>query len=154
MKKTYSNRYKPDTFFIRQLKELDPRLGCRFREDLDRFVITWEKVWGMPDEVMVVSKPGFRQPDRRELMRLCDGDLHRKDMGQRLDETAAYFKDYRKRQDESAADDFRNLTKDDKQQLKNAFRKAYNTGGKPSAHRRIEPKPRGASFGELQNTGA
>ncbi len=149
MKKPYSNRYKPDAFFMRQLKELDQRLGCRFREDLQRFVITWEKVWGMPDEIMVVCKPRFRQPDRRELMFLCEGDLHRGDMRDRLNKSAAYFEDYRKRQDASVADDFRNMTKDDQVQLKNTFRKVYNTGGKPSTHRRIIPKARGKSVDEL-----
>lgn len=151
MKKTYSNRYKPDAFFMRQLKELDQRLGCRFREDLQRFVITWEKFWGMPDEIMVVSKPHFRQPDLRELMFLCEGDLHRGDMRDRLNKSAAYFEDYRKRQDASVADDFRNMTRDDRAQLRNTFRKVYNTGGKPSTFRRIEPKIKGKSFDELQN---
>ena len=149
--KIYSNRYEPDSFFMEQLKELDPRLGCRFREDLTRFVITWEKVWGPPDEIMIVSKSGFRQPDRRELMRLCGGDLHRKDMRQCLNETAAYFKDYRERQAKSRADDIRNATKDDKSQRKKAYREVFNHPGKPSAHRRIIPKPKGKSLAELQN---
>ena len=131
MKKTYSNRYTPNIFFMKQLKELDARLGCRFREDLQRFVITWEKIWGENDEIMVVSKYYFRQPDRRELLVLCDGDLHRGDMRDRMNKTAAYFEDYRERQDKNVADDFRNLTKDDSIQLQNTFRKTYNTGGKP-----------------------
>ena len=151
MKKTYSNRYTPNIFFMKQLKELDQRLGCRFREDLQRFVITWEKIWGENDEIMVVSKYYFRQPDRRELLVLCDGDLHRGDMRDRMNKTAAYFEDYRERQDKNVADDFRNLTKDDSIQLQNTFRKTYNTGGKPSAHRRIEPKVKGKTFDELKS---
>lgn len=151
MKKTYSNRYTPDAYFMKQLKELDQRLGCRFREDLQRFVITWEKFWGQNDEIMVVSKSHFRQPDRRELLFLCEGDLHRGDMRDRLNKSAAYFEDYRKRQDASVADDIRNATKDDKVQLRNTFRKVYNTGGKPSTFRRIKPKIKGKTFNELQN---
>ena len=149
--KTYSSRVKPDRFFMKQLKELDSRLGCRFREDLERFVITWEKFYGPPDEIMVVSKSHFRQPDRRELIFLSDGDLHRMDMRERLEMTAAYFEDYRKREDENVADDIRNMTKDDKIQLLNTFRKVYNTGGKPSAFRRITPPVKGKTANELDN---
>ena len=151
MKKTYSNRYASNVFFMRQLKEIDQRLGCRFREDLQRFVITWEKFWGPPDEIMVVSKPFFRQPDRRELMFLCEGDLHRGDMRDRFNKTAAYFEDYRQRQDASVADDIRNATNDDKVQLRNTFREVYNMPGKPSTFRRIKPKPKGKTFNKLQN---
>ncbi len=148
--KTYSNRCQPDRFFMKQLKELDPRLGCKFREDLERFVITWERFWGQPDEIMVVSKPHFRQPDRRELLFLCGGDLHRKDMREQLEEGSAYFHAHRKAQDDFAADEHRNATKDDKIQLANAYREVYNTGGKPSAIRRITPPIKGKTVDELR----
>ena len=141
--KAYSNRYRPEKHFMKQLKDLDPRLGCEFREDLERFVITWEKFWGPPDEIMVVSKEHFRRPDRRKLLFLCSGDLHRIDMREQLEKTSAYFDDYRKKQDEFAQDEIRNMTKDDKVQLANAFRRTFNTGGKPSTYRRIEPRPKG-----------
>ena len=151
MKKVYSGRCKPDRFFMKQLKALDNRLGCRFREDLNRFVITWEKIYGPPDEIMVVSKSHFRQPDNRELMFLSDGDLHRTDMRERLEKTAHYFEQYRKKEEEYQADEIRNMTKDDKIQLANAFRKTFNTGGKASAFRRIVPKHKGKSANELEN---
>jgi len=150
-KKTYSKRYTPDTYFMKQLKELDARLGCRFREDLQRFVITWEKIWGQNDEIMIVSKPHFRQPDRRELLFLCEGDLHRGDMRDRLNKTASYFADYRKRQDKNVADDIRGATKDDSIQLRNTFRNVYNMPGKPAEFRRIEPKVKGKTFNELKS---
>lgn len=148
--KAYSGRCKPDRYFMKQLKALDNRLGCQFREDLGRFVITWEKIWGPPDEIMVVSKPHFRQPDMRELMFLCEGDLHRTDMRERLEMSATYFAEYRKKEEEYQADEIRNMTKDDKIQLANAFRQTYNTGGKPSAVRRIVPKHRGRTIEELR----
>ncbi len=148
--KTYSGRVKPDRHFMKQLKAIDNRLGCLFREDLSRFVITWEKIWGPPDEIMVVSKPHFRQPDMRELMFLCEGDLHRTDMRERLEISAAYFADYRERQAASEADEIRNQTKDDKIQLANAFRQVFNTGGKPSAIRRITPPVKGKTLEELR----
>ncbi len=149
--KTYSGRVKPDRFFIKQLKELDPRLGIRFREDLDRFVVTWEKIYGPPDEIMVVSKPYFRQPDRRELMFLCSGDLHRTDMRERLQKTAHYFEKHRSDEEAMQRDEIRNMTKDDKIQLSNAFRKTFNTGSKAPEHRRIVPKHRGKTVDELQS---
>lgn len=149
MGKTYSHRCQPDRYFMKQLKELDNRLGCRFREDLERFVITWEKFWGPPDEIMVVSKPHFRQPDRRELLFLCEGDLNRTDMRERLEISAAYFEDYRKKEEAFQADEIRGMTKDDKIQLSNVYRKTFNTGGKPSAHRRIPPPIKGKTAAEL-----
>jgi hypothetical protein len=135
---------------MKQLKELDSRLGCRFREDLERFVITWEKIYGPPDEIMVVSKPHFRQPDMRELMFLCEGDLRRTDMRERLEMSAAYFAEYRKKEEDFQRDEIRNMTKDDKIQLANAFRETYNTGGKPSAFRRVTPPVKGKTAEELR----
>lgn len=136
---------------MKQLKKLDNRLGCRFREDLHRFVITWEKFWGPPDEIMVVSKPHFRQPDMRELMFLCEGDLHRTDMRERLEKSAAYFADHRKRQAATMNDEIRNMTKDDKIQLAHTYRKVFNVGSKASAFRRIKPPVKGKTVDELQN---
>ena len=150
MGKTYSGRCKPDRFFMKQLKAIDDRLGVRFREDLERFVITWEKIYGPPDEIMVVSKPHFRQPDRRELTFLCSGDLHRSDMRERLQKTAYYFEKHRADEEAYQADEIRNMTKDDKIQLANAFRHTYNTGGKPSAIRRITPPVKGKTIEELR----
>lgn len=150
MGKTYSHRCQPDRFFMKQLKKLDPRLGCRFREDLERFVLTWEKFHGPPDEIMVVSKPYYRQPDRRELLLLSEGDLHRTDMRERLEISAAYFEDYKKKEKAMQADEIRNMTKDDKIQLSNTYRKVFNTGGKPSAHRRIPPPVKGKTEAELR----
>lgn len=151
MEKTYSNRVRPDRFFMKSLKDLDRRLGCRFREDLERFVITWERFYGPPDEIMVVSKPFFRQPDKRELLFLCEGDLHRTDMRERLELSSAYFHEFRKKEEEFQADEIRNMTKDDKIQLADAFRKTYNTGGKPSAFRRVTPPIKGKTADELKN---
>jgi len=151
--KVYSERYAPDAFFMKQLKELDVKLGVRFREDLTRFVITWERPWGLPDEIMVVSKPYFRQPDRRELMTLCGGDLHREGLRAMFQKTSHYFNEYRRKQTANEADDIRNATKDDRRQLQHAYRRATNTGSKPSVFRRITPKPRGKSVDELQNIG-
>jgi hypothetical protein len=150
MGKTYSGRCKPDRYFMKQLKELDNRLGCRFREDLDRFVITYEKIYGPPDEIMVVSKPHFRQPDKRELMFLCEGDLHRTDMRERLEISAAYFAKSKEDEQKMQADEIRNMTKDDKIQLANVYRETFNTGGKPSAIRRITPPVKGKTIEELR----
>lgn len=141
----YSSEYRPDPTFTKRLKELDPRLGCKFRHDLRKFAITFDRVVGPPSEVLIVKSEsgGFRHPDQRELKVLCDGDLHRTDIKTKLDKADNYMRDCREKQDAHVADELRNKTKEDKIQLKNAVRSAFNLGGKPSAFRRIKLKPKG-----------
>jgi len=129
----YSNEYRPDPAFTKRLKELDPRLGCKFRRDLRRFAVTFDRVVGPPNEVLIVKgeRGEFRHPDQRELKVLCDGDLHRTDMKTHLDKAENYMRDYREKEDAHVADEIRNRTKDDKLQLVNAYRKSFNTSGKP-----------------------
>ena len=145
MAERYSNEYRPDQTFMKRLKELDRRLGCKFRHDLNRFAITFDRVVGPPNEILIVKgeQGEFRHPDQRELKVLCDGDLHRTDIKTRLDKADNYMRDYREKEDAHVADEIRNRTKDDSIQLKNAYRKDFNLGGKPSEFRRIDLKPRG-----------
>ena len=133
MEERYSSEYKPDPTFIKRLKELDQRLGCKFRRDLNRFAITFDRAVGPPNEVLIVKgeQGEFRQPDQRELKVLCDGDLHRTDIKTRLDKADNYMRDYREKEDAHVADEIRCRTKDDKLQLVNAYRKSFNTSGKP-----------------------
>ena len=149
----YSKIYLPDRAFMNKLKHLDKRLDCIYRLDLERFVITWEMPAGPPAELFVVRSEtgGFRHPDMREMYMLAEGDMHRTDLRDRLNRTEKYMREYREQQDKFAADEIRSMTKDDKIQLSQAYRSAFNIGTKRSAHRRIMPKTRGRSSNELTN---
>jgi len=147
----YSKIYTPDRAFMNKLKQLDKRLDCIYRLDIERFVITWHMPAGPPSELFVVRAEdgGFRHPDMRELHMLSEGDLHRTGIRSRLEKTEKYMREYREQQEKFEADEIRNQTRDDKIQLSQAYRTAFNIGTKRSAHRRIIPKTKGKSFNEL-----
>lgn len=131
--------YTPDRVFVKNLKQLDPRLGCYFNKDHNHFVVTFQRPVGKPAEILMVETQdgGFRQPDRREIDCLCEGDLHRTDVKARLQKGAAYMEKYREKQDKEIRESIRDATKDDSQQLKSAYAKATNDGKCNSAFRRI-----------------
>ena len=147
----YSKIYTPDRAFMNKLKQLDKRLDCIYRLDIERFVITWHMPAGPPSELFVVRDEtgGFRHPDMRELYMLSEGDLHRTGIRGRLEKTEKYMREYRERQSAMEADEIRNQTRDDRLQLSQAYRKAFNIGHKNSAHRRIDIKPKGKIYNEL-----
>ena len=136
---------------MQKLKQLDKRLDCIYRLDLERFVITWQMPAGPPSELFVVRDEtgGFRHPDMRELYMLSEGDLHRSDLKDRIERTEKYMSEYRERQEAMEADEIKNQTKDDRIQLSQAYRSAFNVGTKKSAHRRIMPKTKGKIYNEL-----
>jgi len=148
----YSKIYTPDRAFMNKLKQLDKRLDCIYRLDIERFVILWHMPAGPPSELFVVRDEtgGFRHPDIRELYMLHQGDLHATGIRSRIERTEKYMREYREKQEAMEADELRNLTKDDKIQLSQAYRSAFNVGTKKSAHRRIMPKTKGKAFNELE----
>lgn len=148
MERQYSKIYTPDRAFMFKLKALDPRLGCVYRHDIERFVITWERPAGPPDEVWLVESEtkGFRQPDDRDIGALCEGDLHRTDIKDRIDKVTHYMRRYRELEARRVSSNLRDATKDGKIQLMRAFNRAFNTGKANSAFRRVTPKPRGEVF--------
>ncbi|MCK4252142.1 hypothetical protein KAX97_11890 [candidate division WOR-3 bacterium] len=139
--------HTPDRVFIKDLKQLDARLGCYFNETHRHFVITHERAVGPPAEIMLVERGdgGFRQPDKREIDVLCEGDLHRTNVKERLQKTVKYMDQFREKEAAHAKDEIRNTTKDDRRQLMNTYAKAFNTGKGNSTFRRIKPK-NGKSF--------
>lgn len=152
MNRKYSTMYLPDRAFREELKRLDERLGCKYRYDIERFVITWDMPVGPCAELLVVrdERGGFRHPDKREIMMLCEGDLHRTDLKDRLNKTEKYMREYRENREKYVKDEIRNQTKDDKIQLMDAYRSVFNVGSKRPTFRRIAPKARGKTYDELQ----
>jgi len=140
--------YKPDRSFLNELKRTDKRLGCRFNGQT--FVITYERPTGGSVPIMSVREEngGFRQPDQLDIMKLKASDLAREDyrekfnrMGKMSEHLTEQEKARRKRKET-----FRDMTKDNKISLKQAFGKAGNISKSNSAFRRISPKSRGKVF--------
>lgn len=143
--------YSPDRTFVKDLKRLDPKLGCYYERNHGHFVVTYDRAVGGPVPVMMVKNDtgGFRQPDKRDIDRLKEGDNHRVDPATRVKIAAAYMERERDLQRKKRRDEIRNMTKDDKLQL--APRMAKLAGGKQnSVFRRVEVKPKGKTVDQLK----
>ena len=122
--------YVPDRNFMKKAKRLDPKLGCFYNADINRFVVTYDRAIGDPASIMVAGDNNgkFRQPDERDISRLHEGDTHRTPLKDRLQRTAKYFEDDKRKQQKRVHEDFRDRAKDDKNQLYKAFSNMANTG--------------------------
>ena len=140
--------YNPDSGFIKELKKLDSNLGCEYNMDTGRFNITFKRATGLAVPIIQVKTEdgGFRYPDRRELNVLGESDLARVSMRDRLNKSTKYMQDYREKKAKEAKDNLRNMTKDGKRQLYNAFSRASGASKGNSTFRRINQKPKGEVF--------
>ena len=134
---------KPDRSFMRELRSLDKRLGCFFNPDDEVFVVTYQRASG--DPVPIAKCAGrqedgsFRQPDMRDIGFVASGDRARVSVQEHLNIVANYMEDYRAKKRASARENIRNLTKDDKIQLKNAAARVAD-GGKHNSDFRVRSK--------------
>jgi len=140
--------YTPDRVFVKDLKKLDPRLGCEFNRNHGHFVVNYKRAHGGSAPIFMVKgdKGEFRQPDKRDMDFLKSGDLNNEDMKTKIQKSALYMERVREKKRKDAKDSFRNATKDDKIQLTNAFGKIAGGGKGNSVFRRIEKKPKGRVF--------
>jgi hypothetical protein len=132
----------PDRGFMKELKAMDRRLNCVFRQEHGHFVITYDRGHGTPVNICMVAGEdgGFKQPDRRDLDFIFSGDLERERPQDRLLKTSQYIDAYNKGLDKKRKDIIREMTKDDKIQLMKAFGQMYNASKCNSTFRRIAPK--------------
>jgi hypothetical protein len=132
----------PDRGFMRELKALDRRLDCKFRNEHGHFVITYDRGHGTPVNICLIADEdgGFKQPDRRDLDFIFSGDMERMTPNECFLKTSKYMEDYKNRQDQKTKDLIRGLTKDDRIQLMKAFADRTNTSKCNSAFRRIDHK--------------
>jgi hypothetical protein len=141
--------YQPESSFLKKLKRLDPKLGCKYEPSHQHFVITYQRPIGDPVNVLLIESAagGFRWPNDRDIEALQRGDLQRVSMKDRLKQVAKHMEDERAKSRRTARDNFRNMTKDDRRQLMPAFARLANAGGKNnSVFRRINLAPRGQVF--------
>lgn len=132
----------PERGFLRDLKNLDKRLGVKFNDS--HFVVTYDRGHGEPVNILRVrgEDGSFRQPDRRDLAIIKGGDLAEgPKMDLRLKEAAYKAELIRQRDKQKAHDNIRDMTKDNKNQLKKAFIQATNLSKGNATFRRIDHKP-------------
>lgn len=135
--------YLPDRTFMKRLKEQDPKLGCHFNGR--HFVITYEVPWGPPATIWVVMGAGpdrgFRQPDQRDLDEIMKSDVNNESPKQRHQRVAQYMSNFELQQRIRTRQNFRDMTKDNKIQLHQAFAKVAGVSKANSTFRRIDVKP-------------
>ena len=132
----------PERGFLRDLKNLDKRLGVKFNDQ--HFVVTYDRGHGEPVNILRVMGEGgsFRQPDKRDLMVIKGGDLAEgPKMDLRLKEAAYKAELIRQRDKRKAHENIRDMTKDSKNQLTKAFIQATNQSKGNATFRRIDHKP-------------
>lgn len=137
-----------DDIFLKRLKRIDKRLGMVWQEGPERWVMVYDK--GDNDLVNMflidTEDHQYRHPDQRDLIRIRAADLVAKDAVARYREAAEYMVNTRKKDRETAKDNIRNMTKDDRIQLMQAFAKLAGSGKGNSAFRRIQAKARGQIY--------
>ena len=140
--------YTPDSNFVKRLKAVDNRLGCKYERTHGHFVINYERACGGAVPIFMVKSEsgGYRQPDQRDMDFLLSGDLTKEDMKTKLQKSAKYMADVREKSKKDASDNIRGATKDGKIQLSNAFSRIAGGGKGNSAFRRVVPKQKGQVF--------
>ena len=128
--------------FLKDLKSLDKRLSTKFNGE--HFVICYDRGYGEPVNILRIQGDGgsFRQPDKRDLAIIKGGDLAEgPKMETRLREAA--YRAERQREDakRKAAENIRNMTKDDKIYLAQKIGQLTNQSKSNAAFRRIDHKP-------------
>ena len=114
-----------DRSFMKDLKNMDPRLGIKFNDK--HFVVTYDRGHGQPVNIYRVKADdgGYRQPDKRDLLVLKAGDLAEGDSAEvRLRKSAYASELIRREEDRKIHEEIRGMTRDGKIQLTNAFKKA------------------------------
>jgi hypothetical protein len=109
--------------FLKDLKNMDPRLGVKFNGK--HFVLTYKRPVGNPVNIYRVKAEdgSFRQPDKRDLMVLKAGDLAEGDsMDVRLKKSAYASELIRQNEERRVHEEIRAMTLDGRRQLVNAFK--------------------------------
>lgn len=145
----------PDRAFMKDLKQFDSRLDVVFDRMAERFIIRRDRGFGKPWGVLLVETEDgqFRQPDQRDIKRLYAGDLWRHGgVDARVRRGEQYTEDYNNKVTKDAEDDIRALSRENKIQLSNVYRKASNQGSKAPEFRRIEDirKPGAKTLKEIK----
>ena len=136
---------RPDRSFMRDLKNMDRRLGCKFNGQ--NFVITYDRGYGEPVNVLLIKRDdgGFRQPTGRDLELLRQGDLASgESMDTRLRKLAYASYEIRETLKRKHRENIRNMTKDDKNYMMNKIGRLTGQGTPRPAYRQVPYKSKNA----------
>lgn len=147
--------YTAPKSFLNRLHSTDKRLGCRYEQDLERFLITYQRPFGDPIPLLIVEteEKHFRFPAECDIEVLNQWDMENMRLKDRLAMVTSYMEKYREKQRQRCKDDIRHMTRDSKIQLTNAFGKLVS-GKNNSAFRRVSPQrrlPDSASYRVIDN---
>jgi hypothetical protein len=131
----------PDRAFVKTLKEYDNKLDIVFDRMAERFIIRRQRAFGQPWGVLLVETDDaqFRQPDGRDMRKLYEADLWKNGgVDARIRRGEQTMWDYEEKLERDTREHFRAVSRDNKIQLKNTYRKATNMGSKAPELRKIE----------------
>jgi hypothetical protein len=136
---------RADRSFMKDLRLIDKRLGCKFNGQ--NFVVTYDRGHGEPVNILRVKNEdgSFRQPDRRDLETLRQGDLASgESMDTRLRKLAYASYEIRETLKRKHRENIRNMTKDDKNYMMNKIGRLTGQGKPRPAYRQVAYKPKNA----------
>jgi hypothetical protein len=136
---------RPDRSFMRDLKNMDRRLGCKFNGQ--NLVITYDRGYGEPVNVLLIKRDdgGFRHGTSRDLEVLRGGDLASgESMDLRLKKLAYASYEIRETLKRKHRENIRNMTKDDKNYMMNKIGRLTGQGKPRPAYRQVAYKPKNA----------
>ena len=137
-----------DDLFLKRLKRIDKRLDIHWSDLPERWLMVYDKGGNnFVNMFLIETEDGqYRNPDKRDLVRIRVADLATKSVEQRLRESAEYMAEVRLKDRKDAKDNIRYATLDNKIQLMQAFSKAAGYSKGNSAFRRIQAKARGEIY--------
>lgn len=140
--------YSPSRYFMKQLKDLDPKLGCFYNQNIEKFIITFQRATGEPVPIMQVKAEdeGFRFPDNRDILMLKEADCTRVSMHDRLNIASKYMEDYRNKKRAESKENLRLMTIDDRKQLRKAVGRLHSPKYDSSVFRKPKFKSKGKVF--------
>lgn len=136
----------PDPGFVRKLKQYSPDLGVRFSPNWGCFVITQKSKMSGDVPLFIVEGDdgaGYRQPDDRDMQKIYEADRWNRgehDWKATIQRGETYLREFEAEQEACVAAEIRDVTKDDKIQLINAYKKALNMGKTDNEFQRVEVK--------------
>ncbi len=137
----------PDPGFVRKLKAYSPDLDIRFSRNWGCFVITQKSQMSGDVPLFRIDGDntggGYRQPDDRDIMKIYEADRWNRsehDWKSTIKRGEDYMLQHEIDQDERVKAELRDVTKDDKLQLINAYKNAFNLGKVGSEFRKVEVK--------------
>jgi hypothetical protein len=141
----------PNSGFVRKLKQLYPELEVEFSREHERFIITQpSRLRSGRVLLMIIGgykiDNSFRQPDERDLKVLWKADMWRIGYKKQMMDGERAMLEAREKEEAKAEEEIRERTKDDKIQLSDGYRRAFNIAKANATFRRIENKPKPGSF--------